>query len=103
MEERCPLCHGQGRLLKLSYIEGLIHNEILKYFNENGITEFYIELDEVYESRVKGDIVSFLTNIAALDLKIYINYINGIEGYRVEPLIFQSQKKNLENYLITLD
>ena len=103
MEERCPLCHGQGRLLKLSYIEGLIHNKILKYFNENGIKEFYIELDEVYESRVKGDIVAFLSNIGALDLKIYINYISGIEGYRVEPLIFQNQKKNIGNYLIDLN
>ena len=102
MEEGCPLCKGSGRLLKLDYVEELIHNEILRYNNENGIDEFLIELEDTYESRVKGDLVSFLKNIDALDKKIYINYINGIEGYRVEPLIFQNQKANIEKYLVVL-
>ena len=102
MEESCPLCKGSGRLLKLDYVEELIHNEILRYTNENGINEFLIELEDSYESRVKGDLVSFLKNIDALDKKIYINYIHGIEGYRVEPLIFQNQKANIEKYLVVL-
>lgn len=102
MEEKCPLCKGQGRLMKLSYIEGLIHNEILKYSNENGINDFLIELDETYKSKVKEDLLSFLKNINGLGKEIYINYIPEIEGYRVEPLIFQNQKKNIEKYLITL-
>lgn len=102
MEEECPLCNGQGRLLKFSYIEGLIHNEMLKYSNENGINDFLIELDDTYKEKVKEDIVSFLTSINGFDKKIYINYIAGMEGYRVEPLIFQNQKKNIEKYLITI-
>ena len=102
MEESCPLCKGSGRLLKLDYVEELIHNEILRYNNENGINEFLIELEDTYEGRVKGDLVSFLKNIDALDKKIYINYINGIEGYRVEPLIFQNQKANIDKYLVVL-
>lgn len=103
MEEECPRCKGEGRLLKLSYVEELINNEILRYSNENGINEFLIELEEGYEERVRGDIVSFLKNIGSLDKTIYINYIEGIEGYRVEPLIFQNQKTNIEKYKIILD
>ena len=102
MEEKCPLCKGSGSLLKLDYVEELIHNEILRYTNENGINEFLIEIEDSYENRVKGDLVSFLKNIDALDKKIYINYISGIEGYRVEPLIFQNQKSNIEKYLVVL-
>lgn len=102
MEESCSLCKGSGRLLKLDYVEELIHNEILRFTNENGINEFLIELEDTYESRVKGDLVSFLKNIDALDKKIYINYIHGIEGYRVEPLIFQNQKANIDKYLVVL-
>lgn len=103
MEERCPLCNGVGNLLKLSYIEELICNEIDRYSSENGINEFLIELDEVYEKQVKEDIVDFLKNIHGLDKEIYINYVHGIDGYRVEPLIFQNQKKNIESYKINIE
>ena len=103
MEEKCPLCNGSGRLLKLSYLEGLIGNEISRYSHENGINEFFIEIEESYMDKIKGDLVSFLKNIDGLDKEIYINYITGIEGYRIEPLIFQNKKKNIEKYLINLD
>ena len=103
MEEECSCCKGEGRLLRLSYVEELVNNEILRYSTENGINEFLIELEASYEERVRGDIVSFLKNIDALDKTIYINYVEGIEGYRVEPLIFQNQKANIEKYKIILD
>ncbi|SFU54925.1 ribonuclease G [Clostridium sp. DSM 8431] len=103
MEEECPLCNGTGHLLKLSYLEGLIGNEIARYSSENGINDFFIEIEESYKDKIKGDLVSFLRNIDGLDKEIYINYVTGIEGYRIEPLIFQNQKKNIEQYLINLD
>lgn len=103
MEEKCPLCNGMGRLIKLSYLEGLIHNDIKRLSSENGIKDFLIELDENYKEKVNGDLVSFLRNIDGLDKEIYLNYVNGIEGYKIEPLIFKNQKTNLEKYLIKLD
>jgi len=103
MEEKCPLCNGMGRLIKLSYLEGLIHNDIKRLNSENGIKDFLIELDENYKEKVNGDLVSFLRNIDGLDKEIYLNYVNGIEGYKIEPLIFKNQKTNLEKYLIKLD
>ena len=103
MEENCPLCNGMGRLIKLSYLEGLIHNDIKRLSSENGIKDFLIELDENYKDKVSGDLISFLRNIDGLDKEIYLNYVNGIEGYKIEPLIFKNQKTNLAQYLIKLD
>ncbi|NLK94404.1 MAG: Rne/Rng family ribonuclease [Clostridiales bacterium] len=102
LEEKCPLCNGSGSLLKLSYLEELIKEEITRYYNENGIKEFLIEIEEVYKSRIQGDILSFLKNIDGLDKEIYINYIEGMENYRIEPIIFKNQKANISEYLIRL-
>lgn len=97
LEEGCKRCNKEGYVLKLSYIEKLIRNEIIKCEEENSINSFYIELDRNYEEMVRGDIFSFLTNINSLEKEIYINFIDGIEGYKVEPLIFNSQKENIKN------
>lgn len=102
LEEDCPLCNGSGNLLKLSYLEGLIRDEITKYNNENGINEFFIEIEEVYRGRIQGDIVGFLRNIDGFNKEIYIKYSEGIENYRLEPIIFQNQKTNIADYLIKL-
>lgn len=100
IEEKCTLCQGTGNVLRLSYVETLIKNEILKSLEENTIKSFYIELDSTYKERVLGDIVSFLKNIDGLDKEIYLNYVDGISGYKVEPIIFLNQRENLKNYLI---
>ncbi len=95
MEEPCPLCKGSGRLLKLSYLEGLIRNEILRFYSENGINDFFIEINKTYEDMIKGDMLSFLKEIDGLDKGIYLNYIDEVEGYTLEPLIFKNQKANV--------
>lgn len=102
MEEECSLCKGAGRIVKLSYLENLINNEIVRYNNENSISDFYIEIDGNYENEIKGDLFSFLTNIGGLNKEIYINYISGLDGYKIEPLIFKNQKENIAKYLAKL-
>ena len=42
-----------------------------------------------------------MKEIDSLDKEIYLNYEDGIEGYKVEPLIFQGQKDNLIDYKVT--
>ena len=100
LEEPCRRCNSEGQVLKLSYIENLINNEIIKGKEENSINSFYIELDKNYETMVKEDIIGFLQNIDGLDKEIYVNYVDGIEGYKIEPIIFNSQKENIINYKI---
>lgn len=100
LEEPCIKCKSNGFLLKLSYIETLIRNEIIKCSNENSIKDFYIEIDKNYEENVKGDLFKFLKSIDGLDKEIYLNFVNDIEGYKVEPLIFSNQKENYQKYKI---
>ena len=101
MEEECTLCKGRGIVLKLSYIEGLIKNEIIRMKEENSIDCFKIEIDSVYKDRIQEDIFSFINEIDGLDKEIYLMYVDGIEGYRIEPLLFQAQKDILKNYKVT--
>lgn len=100
LEEPCKKCKSNGFLLKLSYIESLIRNELIKCYQENSINDFYIELDKNYEEDIAGDLFSFMTNIEALDKEIYLNFVHDIEGYRVEPLIFSNQKENYSKYKV---
>ena len=100
LEESCKKCKSNGYILKLSYLENLIKNEILKAYKENSINDFYIELDESYKENVKEDLVGFLTRIDALDKEIYLNFVENLEGYNLEPLIFASQKENYQSYKI---
>lgn len=101
MEEECNQCKGRGIILKLSYIEGLIKNEIIRIVEENSINCFHIQVDSVYKERIKEDIFDFIKQIDGLDKEIYLNYVDGIEGYKIEPLIFQGQKDNLKDYKVT--
>lgn len=102
MEEECTLCKGKGIILKLSYIESLIKNEIVRMQEENSISCFHIEVDSVYKDKIKENIFDFIREIDALDKEVYLNYVDNIEGYKIEPLIFQGQKDNLKDYKVTV-
>lgn len=100
IEEKCEACDGHGKRLKLSYIENLIRNEILRVEGENAINDFYIELSEHYEKSVKGDIFTFLKEIEGITKNIYLNFVPGIDSFKVEPLLFKKQMENLEKYRV---
>ncbi|AQR97624.1 Rne/Rng family ribonuclease [Clostridium saccharoperbutylacetonicum] len=102
MEEKCTLCKGRGMILKLSYIAGLIKNDIVRMKEENSISCFHIELDNIYKDRVNEDMFNFIREIEALDKEIYLTYVDNIEGYKIEPLIFQGQKDNLKDYKVSV-
>ena len=100
MEEKCTLCKGRGIVLKLSYIESLIKNEIIRIKEENSINCFHIEVDSVYKDKIKDNLFDFIKEIDGLDKEIYLTYVDNIEGYKIEPLIFQGQKDNLKDYKV---
>lgn len=102
MEENCTLCKGRGITLKLSYIEGLIKNEIIRMKEENSINCFHIQLDSIHKDKIKEDMFNFIKEIEALDKEIYLTYTDNIDGYKIEPLIFQGQKDNLKDYKVTV-
>ena len=100
LEEPCKKCKSNGHILKLSYLENLIKNEIIKAYSENSISDFYIELDASYKENVGEDLFGFVNRIGGLDKEIYLNFVENIEGYSIEPLIFASQKENYQSFKI---
>ncbi|MGL4762037.1 MAG: ribonuclease E/G [Sarcina sp.] len=100
IEEKCSRCKGQSVILKLSYIYLLIKNEILRWDLENGVKDFHITLNKIYENDVKEDIFRFLKEINALDLNIYLTFEAFDEFYKVEPLLFKNQIENVKDFLV---
>ena len=100
LEEPCKKCNSNGYILKLSYLENLIKNEIIRASNENSINDFYIELDSSYEEDINEDLFGFVSRIGGFDKEIYLNFVDDIEGYNIEPLIFASQKENYQRFKI---
>ncbi|CAG7840358.1 ribonuclease [Clostridium novyi B str. ATCC 27606] len=100
IEEECTMCNGKAKRIKLSYINKLIRNELKKIDNDYNISDIYIELDEKYKKDVLGDVIKFIKDIEGLRKKIYVNFISNLEYFKVEPLLFASQIKKLENIKI---
>jgi ribonuclease G len=95
IEEDCGTCLGKGKRIKFSYICMLIKNEILRINEQRKINDIHIEIDESYKNDIKGDILSFVKNIDALDKKVYVTYKKE-EHFKVEALIFMNQIENLQ-------
>ena len=100
IEENCGECKGRGKRLKLSYIKSLIRNELAKINTEQNIKDIYIEMDESYKNEIVGNILEFVGYIEALDKEIYMNFTNDGEIFKVEPLIFANQIRNLQMFKI---
>ncbi|MCY6371863.1 Rne/Rng family ribonuclease [Clostridium ganghwense] len=96
IEEECTLCKGKGKRIKLSYLNSLIKNEIIKISSAYEINDIYIEVDEVYEKDILGDVLGFVKEIDALDKKVYVNFMENLEHFKVEALLFSSQVKKIE-------
>lgn len=100
IEEICSLCTGEGKRLKLTYIKSLIRNHVIMIDRSQAINDIYIEISDVYKTEVLGDIVTFVKDIQALHKKVYVNFIQGMDYFKVEPLIFANQIRNLQMYKV---
>lgn len=47
----------------VTFIEGLIKNEIIRMVEENSIKCFHIQIDSVYKDKIKEDIFDFIKQI----------------------------------------
>jgi ribonuclease G len=100
MEEECVECKGKGRRLRLDYIKLLLKNEILRADAESKIKDIYIQLDEAYKTTVEKSIGEFVKDIGGEEKRLYLKFAENIEYFKLEPLIFESQVKKVENYKI---
>lgn len=97
IDERCKICNGKGRRIKMSYVEFLIKNEIQK---DISVDHIYIELNKIYEEEIKENMNEFIQKIEATNKDIYLKFSNTDEVFRVEPLVFKSQIEKLNRYKI---
>lgn len=100
MEEECEKCKGRGTKLKLSYIELLIRNEVIRLTSEQDINEIHIILDAHYKNMVNKDLINFIEAIRANDKTIYLNFENNIDTFKIEPIIFENQRKSMEQFRV---
>jgi ribonuclease G len=100
IEEPCKYCNGKSSRVKLSYIQFLIKNEIIKIHKEQGLKDIYIEIDQIYEKDIMDDVLGFARLIGALENSVYVNFIPHLEKFKVESLIFANQIRNLQTYKI---
>lgn len=98
LEEECSDCHGSGKRLKFSYIKLLIKNEIAKISTQNEIKDIHIEIDSYYANRIRTEVPSFISEIGAVNKRIYLTCTDKYDYYKVEPLIFASQVENMQAY-----
>lgn len=100
MEETCDECGGRGRRLKPGYIKLLLRNEILRCDHESKIKDIYIQMNESYKGFIEENIMEFIKDVGADEKNVYLKYTDEVEYFKIEPLVFASQIKKIENYKI---
>jgi len=99
IEEPCGQCSGSGSRLKFSYICLLMRNELLRISGQRDLGHIHITVSGMYEKDIRGDMLGFVRSIGALDKKVYLT-VSKSEGFKVEPLIFDSQVQSLEQFRV---
>ncbi|MHB9938925.1 ribonuclease E/G [Clostridium sporogenes] len=100
IEQPCKCCSGKGSIVSFSYMKLLIRNEIINILNMREIKDIYIELNKRYKDYIDKNRIQFISEVEALEKNIYINYIDAENQYKVEPLIFKNQIKDVEDLKI---
>lgn len=99
-EEKIKNIYQSGNRIKLSYVNNLIRNEIVKIDNEQGSKDIYISLSGIYKRDIMSNIKGFVEDIKALNKKVYLNFIDTEDELKVEQLLFESDIKKMQSYKI---
>jgi ribonuclease G len=100
IQDECHCCKGRGTRIRLAYLVNLLKNEILKISNEYDYTNIFIELSSQYKQHIMNNIESFIQDIGACDKKIYMDFVEEMDLFKVEPLIFPNNIENMQKYKI---
>ncbi len=99
ISEKCTCC-GTGQLLSLEYTLWLIRNELKRELKSADVRDFHIVLNERFRARIEADITGFIRSIDSGDRRIYLTFSGTHEHFILEPLIFGTQIRDKEKYLI---
>ncbi|MFH5836000.1 ribonuclease E/G [Proteiniclasticum sp. C24MP] len=101
IEEECGSCDHKGKRLSYEYLRKLIKNELMKKVDNIEILDYLVVIGSPYEERVRKDISGFLNEIGAEGKRIYLEFTESGDDFRIEPLVFRNQIQEKEKYLIT--
>lgn len=100
LEESCQTCGGRGKRIGFSYLTYLINNEIIGLCKELNAKNIYIEIVNTYEKDIMSNVSNFINGIGSVDKTVYVNFVENIELFRVEALIFQNHIEKMQKYKI---
>jgi ribonuclease G len=100
MEEECDCCKGMGKKLRLWYLQGLIKNEILRISKDYECKNIYIEMHNMHKTEIEKNISEFIENIAGTNKIIYAKFVEEVDCFKIEPLIFPNHIENVKKYKI---
>lgn len=100
IEEQCECCGGTGKQLSFLFLTNLIKNEIFEKCYELNTKDIYIEVSNVYKENIMSDVYKFIQDIGCLDKSIYVNFVNNLDYFKVEPLIFSKQIEKMQKFKI---
>jgi len=100
IEDTCRNCHGGGSKFKLAYLSLLIKNEMLKLSKELSIDNIYLEIGSTYKEEIIKDVVNFADSIGCSNKKLYVNFVENMDFFKLEALIFKNDIENLQKFRI---
>lgn len=102
IEESCDICDDKGKRLNYQYLKKLIKNELMKKVDNIEIRDYLIVVGKPYESRIREELVLFLSDIGAEGKRIYLEFSGIHDDFSIEPLVFKNQIQEKEKFLVTL-
>jgi ribonuclease G len=100
IEEKCQCCRGKGSRIRFSYMKELIKNDVTQITTELGVKDIYIQIGDSYKDDVLRNSQHFADEIGAQNFKLYVKFIENMEFYKVEPLIFPNHIEKLQKFKI---
>ena len=101
LEEECEYCNHKGKRLSYEYLKKLLKNELMKKVDNIEILDYLIVIGTPYENRVRQNISGFLNEIDAEGKRIYLEFSETGDDFKIEPLVFKNQIQEKEQYLIS--
>ncbi|WP_251861823.1 ribonuclease E/G [Clostridium sp. Marseille-Q2269] len=100
IEQPCKCCNGKGSIISFDYMKLLLRNEIINISNMKEIKDIYVEINKRYKDYIDKNKIQFISEIEALEKNIYVKYTDIQNQYKVEPLIFKNQVKDVEEFKV---
>lgn len=100
IEEKCTECRGRGRRIRLNYLFDLIRNEVIRLENKLEAKNIYIELSKIYKAEILNNTNMFARAISCSNKSLYVNFVEDMDYFEIEPLIFPNHIENKQKFKI---